>query len=265
VKLTPFLFAAPLVLATPALADDMRIVSRAYDPGTIVTVYGHTGIQTTIEFRGDERIDNIAVGDSTEWQVTPNKRASLVFIKPMKPGAHTNMTVITDRRTYLFDLVARRVGPSVYIMRFTYQPDPPPPPPPALLPAEAEIAKGTAPSLEKSPAELHFGWVMSGTSSLLPSRMFDDGEFVWLTWPKDVDPPAILRHDATAGDGPLNYRIEGDYIVVDGVPAQITLKRGKLTATLMAPAKPGAAPPPPAHKHHGFLGLGSGPAKDASQ
>jgi hypothetical protein len=39
------------------------------------------------------------------WQITPNRRASLLFVKPL-PGAHrTNMTVVTDKRTYLFDLV----------------------------------------------------------------------------------------------------------------------------------------------------------------
>ena len=52
-----------------------------------------------------------------------------------------------------------------------------------------------------------------------------------------MEPPAILRHDATAGDGPLNYRIDGDYIVIDGLPAQITLRKGKQTATLSASAR----------------------------
>ncbi|HZU62491.1 MAG TPA: TrbG/VirB9 family P-type conjugative transfer protein [Novosphingobium sp.] len=240
-------------LVPAAGAHDARIVGRLYDPGVIVTVRGHTGIQTTIEFRADERIDNIAVGDSTEWQVTPNKRASLVFVKPMKASSHTNMTVITDRRTYLFDLVARPGLAPAYILRFSYAPDPVPPPPPTLLPVEAEIARAGSPPPESSPADLHFNWVMSGMRSLWPARLFDDGQSVWLSWPRDAEPPAILRHDPAGGDGPLNYRIAGDYIVVDGVPAQITLKRGKQTATLMAPARlvPGSdAPAGKTPRHH---------------
>ncbi|WP_157099164.1 TrbG/VirB9 family P-type conjugative transfer protein [Novosphingobium rosa] len=223
-------------LTAPAQARETRIMERFYDPARVFTVHGHTGIETTITFRADEHIENIAVGDSTEWQVTPNKRASLVFVKPMKPASHTNMTVITDRRTYLFDLVARPREPGVYLLQFSYPPDPPPPPPPALTPVEAEVAQAGGPP-EKSPADLHFDWLMTGYRSLWPARVFDDGQAVWLSWPKGVEPPAILSHDATAGDGPLNYRIDGDYIVIDGLPAHITLRKGKQTATLSASAR----------------------------
>ena len=38
---------------------------------------GKAGIQSTIEFADDERIENVAVGDSNAWQITPNRRASL--------------------------------------------------------------------------------------------------------------------------------------------------------------------------------------------
>lgn len=235
--------------AAPVAAKDLRILERFYDPAQIVTVHGHTGIETTISFRADERIENIAVGDSTEWQVTPNKRASLVFVKPMKPASHTNMTVITDRRTYLFDLVARPREAAVYMLQFAYPPDPVPVPPPSLLPIEAELTRAGGPPPEKTPADLHFDWLMTGYRSLWPAHVFDDGQSVWLSWPKGVEPPAILRHDPTAGDGPLNYRIEGDYIVIDGLPAQITLRRGKQTATLEASARlaPGATAPKAEH------------------
>jgi type IV secretion system protein VirB9 len=246
------LAAAALCWAAPACATDRRIVEQFYDPAAIVTIYGHTGIETAVTFRADEHIDNIAVGDSTEWQVTPNKHASLVFIKPIHATSHSNMTVVTDKRTYLFDLVARPGVPAFYMLHFSYPPDPPPPPPPpSLLPAEADMLKADeAPPPQKTPADLHFGWVMSGTASLWPQRLFDDGEFVWMSWPKFVAPPAILRRDATAGDGPLNYRIEGDYIVIDGVPGQITLRRGKQSATLMAPARPGESGKATRHKDH---------------
>ncbi len=56
--------------------------------------------------------------------MTPNKRASLLFVKPMQPTARTNMTVVTDQRTYLFDLVASPGATPVYVLRFTYPPSP---------------------------------------------------------------------------------------------------------------------------------------------
>ena len=92
-----------ILLATPALAD-RRIEQVYYNPDRVVTIKGTKSVQTVIEFGDDERIENIAVGDSAAWQVTPNKRANLVFVKPLMRNARTNMTVITDRRRYLFDL-----------------------------------------------------------------------------------------------------------------------------------------------------------------
>ena len=92
--------------ATPAFAQDNRLVERMYDPAEVVRVEGKAGVQATIRFAEDEHIENVAIGDSEAWQVTPNKRANLLFVKPLAPTAATNMTVVTDRRTYLFDLVA---------------------------------------------------------------------------------------------------------------------------------------------------------------
>ena len=109
-------FAALAVLGCTAAhsAPDNRIRSMAYDPDKIVQVLGRPGIQSTIEFADDERIENVAVGDSAAWQITPNRRASLLFVKPLVGHSRTNMTVVTDRRTYMFDLVAGEKSAGVY-------------------------------------------------------------------------------------------------------------------------------------------------------
>lgn len=92
------------LLSTPAIAADPRLQSVHYEADKVVKVQGRIGYQSMIEFAPGESIENVAVGDSTAWQVTPNKRANLLFLKPLMPKAKTNMTVITDQRTYLFDL-----------------------------------------------------------------------------------------------------------------------------------------------------------------
>ena len=93
------LLAGSLALEAPALADDPRLVEQLYNPDQVVSIEGRTNIQTTIRFGEDERIENVAIGDSTAWQVTPNKRANLLFVKPLSEKAKTNMTVVTDRHT----------------------------------------------------------------------------------------------------------------------------------------------------------------------
>ena len=84
-------FAALAVLGCTAAnaAADNRIRSMAYDPDQIVRILGKAGIQSTIEFGADERIENVAVGDSNAWQITPNRRASLLFVKPLAPHSRT--------------------------------------------------------------------------------------------------------------------------------------------------------------------------------
>lgn len=229
-----FLLAAlAAVPVAPAAARDARIATRLYDAGQIVTISGRPDIQSTIEFGDDERIENIAVGDSSTWQVTPNKRASLLFVKPMKAPARTNMTVVTDQRTYLFDLVTTPGRAPLYELRFTYPPRPKPIPLPAApVVAAAAIAPPEPKPPEATPADLDFNWASAGARQLLPDRTFDDGHSTWLAWPKDVAMPAILVREPNGEEGPVNYTVKGDYVVVDGVPPQIVLRQGKQTATL---------------------------------
>ncbi len=229
-RLRTLLPAAALVAATAAHADP-RIATHFYQPSEVVEVHGRSDTQSTIAFAPDERIENVAVGDSAGWQVTPNKRADLLFLKPMKAGARTNMTVVTDQRTYLFDLVSAPRAAPVYMLRFTYPAAPKPAPVPAV--PVTTVAVADAKPAEPDPATLNFAWGSRGDKALLPSRLFDDGHSTFLAWPKDVPLPAILTTEAKGTEGPVNYTTRGEYVVVDGVPAQLILRSGKQMAILM--------------------------------
>jgi len=103
-------------------AQDSRLVTRVYDDAEVVTIEGKLGVQATIGFGEGEQIENVAVGDADKWQITPNKRADLLFVKPLDAAARTNMTVVTDKHTYFFDLVASPAAKPIYMLRFTYGP-----------------------------------------------------------------------------------------------------------------------------------------------
>lgn len=227
-----------------ATAADPRIETRFFDAAHVVLVTGRTGIQTTIEFADDEHIENVAVGDSAAWQVTPNKRASLLFVKPITSPARTNMTVVTDRRTYLFDLRAGAAALPLYVLRFSYPKPIVPSPSAAALLAAAALAPPPAPK-PPTPADLDFGWTSAGARDLLPQRVFDDGRSTWLAWGKDVALPAILIREADGIEGPANFTTKGEYLVVDGIPAQLVLRQGKQMATLTPDHAARAAPVAP--------------------
>lgn len=236
-----------LSAATPALAD-ARLVERLYDPAAVVKIEGKTKVQATIQFGEDESIENVAIGDSSAWQVTPNKRANLLFVKPLEPTAATNMTVVTNKRTYLFDLVANPRARPLYVLKFTY-PDELEEEPETQLAAAvetaspAEMAAATDPYAVVDPAELNFAWAAKGNRALLPARTYDDGTATFLAWPAGQPVPAILVKDAEGTEGPVNFTVRGDVIVVDGVPREIVLRSGKDAATLTntGPVRPAAA------------------------
>lgn len=235
------LLGAGLTIGTAHAAPDPRLVTRAYDPDAVVRIDGRPGVQAAITFDEGEHIENVAIGDSNEWQVTPNKRANALFVKPLAAKARSNMTVITDRHTYYFDLVASATAKPLYVLRFSY-----PAEKRAAVAAsgegglngeEAAFAAGAAPT---DPAALNFAWSVKGKERLLPSRVYDDGNSVYLTWHAGQAVPAILIKDASGAEGPVNYAVRGDVIIIEGMPQQIVLRSGKDLATLDRTARPSA-------------------------
>ncbi|MBL0001847.1 MAG: TrbG/VirB9 family P-type conjugative transfer protein [Sphingomonadales bacterium] len=52
----------------------------------------------------------MAVGDSAGWQVSANKRGDFMFVKNLEANRPTNLTVVTDVRTYSFELLGAYPG-----------------------------------------------------------------------------------------------------------------------------------------------------------
>ena len=222
-KLTPFAFAlAALALAgaAPAAAQntDAHIQTVAYDPGRVIRVTGAVGWQIMIEFAEDERIENVSIGDSTAWQITPNKRARMLFARPLSRKASTNLTVLTTRRPYLFDLsVGPRQASTPWIVRFAYPdqvvetvPEPPPAPPVAL----------------------DFGYSRSGHAELLPSRVWDDGRQTYFEFAEETAMPAIFAGAPGKDESLVNVTVRGRIAVVQERAQRFTLRSGKRLATV---------------------------------
>ena len=199
----------------------------------MVRIEGRANVQATIRFGEDEHIENVAIGDSTAWQVTPNKRANLLFVKPLADRAATNMTVVTDRHTYLFDLVASPANRNpLYVLAFTY-----PEEPEEVQQAEGEGESAPAgrrgyrnrgrrgrpiptPSWCRSRTELRLGDAALGVRRAVPGAVYDDGNATFLTWPAGTAMPAILIKDHKGDEGPVNFAVRGEMIVVEGRPAR---------------------------------------------
>lgn len=240
-----FFAALALSLAAPVTAQDNRLQTLVFNENAVVRIDGKVKVQTTIKFAPDEVIENVAIGDSMAWQVQPNKAQTILFVKPLELDARTNMTVVTDKRTYLFDLVASTRNSALYVLQFRY-PDLEKAAEEARLAAAAEaeaqaqraleapeqVAAEADPYAVGDPAQLNFAWAGAGDAGLLPARTFDNGDAVFLSWPQDAAIPAILVLNEEGDEGPVNFTVRGETVVVDGVPSTIILRSGRETATL---------------------------------
>lgn len=222
-----------VALAGPALATetprpgvvDPRIRTVAYDPDQVVRLTGYLGIQTMLEFAADERIENVSIGDAMGWQVTPNKKANLLFLKPLDRTAATNMTVVTDRRRYVFELVV--AGPKAsakdmaYVVRF-------------LVPAPARVAiiAPPPPAVPAAPVVRNSAFTLKGDAALQPTRVFDDGVATYFAWPAQADLPAVFVVGADGVEGLANAVVRDGYLVVDQLAPRFVLRSGKSSLTV---------------------------------
>lgn len=202
---------------------DHRVRIVTYQPDEVYTFTGHYRYQSSIEFSADEEIKTISMGDSTAWMLNPS--GNRLFLKPLEQDATTNMTLITNKHTYLFELHARETDDindpnMIFIMRFFY-PD--------------EAGQGVShyldavpqPDLEKDAAKYNFQYTISGGDEFAPLRIFDDGEFTYFQFKnKNAEVPAFFVVDSKGNESMINYRTRGDYIVIERVAARFTLRHG---------------------------------------
>lgn len=190
---------------------DPRIQSVLYDPDQVVQLQVASGYQLTVEFAPDERIENVAVGDSGTWQATPNKRGDRLFIKLAQSGGQTNMTVVTDARSYVFELMPAYGGLAPYTVRFRY--------PAAAVASVAETA-----------AIGEGRYRLGGAKPLRPNAISDDGAKTYITWNADATLPAVFAIDGEGKEVSVDGGMRDGRYVIDDVVNRLVFRRGKQIA-----------------------------------
>lgn len=216
-----YLLALLLLFSVPAQAQmpNAHVQTVFWDPDQIIAITGAPGWQITLEFAPDERIENVAIGDALAWQVVPNKRARNLFLKPLLKNAATNMTVITDRRRYIFALdTGPRRATTPWVVRFEY------PPPPVVLSAEVVA--------EQQPVTENSNYAKAGDAGLLPARIWDDGRMTYFEFSDDAAIPAIFMGKPGKDEALVNSTMQGRTVIVQQLAAIFTLRDGKRVATV---------------------------------
>ena len=255
------LVALPCNAQTP-ITTDSRIRTLVYNPNEVYELKFYYNYQSFIEFSEDEEIEMISVGEAFAWRLTPAGKR--LFIRPLEIAAHTNMTIITNRRIYHFDIrsdefTGKADEDLVYTVRFFYpQIGQPLPMPPQL--AVPNVA--ARPRKEKTPANpqssgdltgvihtpipkarvdeklpgmvdrnpensnLNFDYRFSGESdNIMPLKVYDDGNETHFQFANDnLVIPTISVVDINGNETPVSYTIRDRYVVVPIVSQQFTLR-----------------------------------------
>jgi type IV secretion system protein VirB9 len=184
---------------------DPRLQTIEYNPDQIVQLAVASGYQLMVNFA--------PVGDSSAWQVTANKRGDFLFIKALGDGRTTNMTVVTDARVYLFELLPSTpyASEQAFSLRFTYG-------------EEAEAVKAETVSV------VRYRYRIGGAPALRPSRVVQVGENVVVEWPETVALPAIFRIEEDGNETLVNSVIENGRFVIAGLPKKLIFRLDRQVA-----------------------------------
>lgn len=229
-------------------STDSRVRNIVYNPRDVVNILGHYGYQTLIRFADYEQIENLSIGDSLAWQVVPNDRGNLLFLKPIEKNAETNLTVVTStpsaidpsgvtQRIYVFALRASSddhhdSNRFTWTVQFHYPEDDT-----ALINirehqqslSSASIV-GPSPSID--PSHWNFNYSFAGHKQQVPVKIFDNGTFTYFEFDHLTDTPAIFMVDADRNESLVNGVRQGKYVVVHRVAKQFTLRNGDVVTCI---------------------------------
>jgi len=228
------------LLARPGRLDP-RIRSLPYSAEQVFQVTGTYGLVTTILFGADEEITQVVAGDTVSWQILTSADRRSLTLKPMEKDAATNLSVVTTKRTYSFDLRvndSKAMRNQTFKLKFTYPED-------AGLKGTAELWK-QAQDAQRNPNiknirrdKVNYDYGFKGNDAAKPVWVFDDGLKTFMKFSGDI--PAIFIVDAKRRESLVNYRREADYIVIDKVSRQWSLRYGTEEETCLFNLRTGPA------------------------
>lgn len=245
------------IKAAPTITTDSRIKTLVYNENEVYQLTFHYGYQSFIELSDDEEIELISLGESFPWRMTPSGKR--LFIRPLEIDSRTNMTIITTKRTYQFEIISKEYSGRadeelIFSIRFFY---------PENIEEVPNLRKrigGTLGALsnvqnetiedngadrqkeiekaslgqnitliDEKPKTLNFKYSMVGNASdIAPVKVYDDGISTYFQFEdNNLIIPTISAVDIKTGmERPLSYKIEGNYVVIDTVEMQFSFRLG---------------------------------------
>ncbi len=205
-----------------------------FSEGALYQVYAAPGQITDIALAPGEQLVGsgpVAAGDTVRWVIGdtesgtgPAKRMH-ILVKPTRPDLVTNLVINTDRRTYHLEL---RSTERTYMasVSWAYAQD-------QLIALRRQNAAADAATPVATGVDinaLNFRYRIEGDNApWRPLRAFDDGRQVFIAFPTGIgqgEMPPLWIIGPAGGAELVNYRIQGNHMIVDRLFAAAELRLG---------------------------------------
>ncbi|MGS5087439.1 TrbG/VirB9 family P-type conjugative transfer protein [Hydrogenophaga sp. A37] len=216
-----------------AHAQEVREVPYRQDQ--VVRVNTGLGIATQIEISPQEQVKDFGTGFSDGWELV--RRDNIFYIRPKNVDVDTNMYIRTNMRSYLLDLrvsatkwktleEAKSAG-VFYKIRFVYGSDTPDKAS-TLASANAVLSPTAAALNSQSSYHLNYDYsALTDVSTIVPTRVYDNGQFTYIHLPPMANFPAVFGRNARSGDEfVVNTKSEKNVMVVLGVYPFLVMRLG---------------------------------------
>lgn len=225
----------------PPGSTDARIRSVVYRSDEVYQLKGLVGYQIDIEFAPEEHFVGLAAGDIDGLGF--EAQANHLFIKPKAARLATNLTVLTDRRSYHLDYHAEARATAgaapIYAVRFRY----PEEEARALAAATAMRAEqgGIDAAFAEDGVPRNHDYAYCGPKSLRPDAAWDDARQTHLAFGTRAEIPAVFLRNEDGSESLVNVTVREKDLVIHRIARQFILRRGRLVGCVVNRAYTGAA------------------------
>lgn len=218
----------------PSLDNYMNAIQvYPYTVGALYQVYCAPEQVTDIVLQPGEALVSVSAGDTVRWVLgdtvsgTGADAQVHILIKPTQAGLKTNLIITTSLRAYHLELRAfEETYMAAVSWRYSDQ----------QLVTRVASSGAARTSASSTPARLQlerlkFRYDIDGDPPhWRPTQVFDDGRKVYIQFPARLDQgeaPALFVIGRGGKSQLVNYRMSGDYYVVDRLFARAELRLGE--------------------------------------
>ncbi|MCF6767138.1 P-type conjugative transfer protein TrbG [Thiotrichales bacterium 19S11-10] len=209
-----------------------------YMPGAVYTIYTSPLKITDIVMESGEKLISQAAGDTLRWQIAQTysgegkNTQQHILVKPSKADLDNTLLITTNKRTY--HLILKSTDGNAYMVSVKWE-----------YPKDtvyvfdhhdSNLGSNMDPGYSMDLSDLNFNYQVSmyegnNIPKWYPKRVFNNGSHTFIEFSKKFNtkagmPVLVVQNDDGASQTMINWRLRGNYMIVDSVLDHAFLQTG---------------------------------------